>query len=132
MTDEQQNVLESAPKKRSTPGDFKKGFDERRWLKGRPRVPKDTKRLFDHLLWEVLSEEIENKNTHEKVDRLRAMLRSMTTGQMAGRIEILNRILGKVPQALELGGKDGDAIVLKVVYDDRVPDKPTPTPPETS
>lgn len=94
---------------------FRKGFDERRWLRGRPRVPKDTQKLFSHLLWEVLSEEIENKATGEKIDRLRAMLRSMTTGQMAGRIEILNRVLGKVPQAVNLAGADGKPLLSDVI-----------------
>ena len=49
------------------PGTFKKGFDERRWLKGRPRVPKDAKKLMDNLFWEIMSEEV-TTTTGEKVD----------------------------------------------------------------
>jgi hypothetical protein len=125
--DQQQNVLEPA-KKRSTPGDFKKGFDERRWMRGRPRVPKDVKKLFDNLLWDVLSEEIENKLTGEKVDRLRAMVRSMTTGQTAGKIRILDQIIGKVPQAVNLGGEDGGAITFVIQREHGKDDSTPPTP----
>ena len=100
MTDEE---TANTDKKQSKPWQFKKGFDERRWLHGRPRIPKDAKKLFDNLLWEILSEEITNPTTGEKVDRLRAMLRSMTTSrQSQDKQAILDRILGKVAQAVDV------------------------------
>lgn len=102
MTDS--DAVKPAQTSAKVPGTpFKKGFDERRWLAGRPRVPKDAKKIFDHLLWEVLSEEITNPSTGEKVDRLRAMLRSMTTSrQSADKQAILDRILGKVAQSVDV------------------------------
>jgi len=84
---------------------FKQGFDERRWMDGskKPRVPKDVKALADALMWEIASEELTNPNTGETVDRLRALLRSMTTSkQSADKQAFLDRLLGKVPQNVDV------------------------------
>lgn len=103
MSDEE---TAKADKKQSKPWQFKKGFDERRWLQGRPKVPKNVKALAENLLWEIASEEIENPHTHEKVDRLRALLRSMTTSkQSADKKEFLARLLGAVPQNVDITSK---------------------------
>jgi len=87
-------------------GTFKKGYDPRRWMKGAPRKPKDKKRaeeLLEHVIWDVLSEEIKNPNTGEAIDRLRAMIRSMTTSrQSADKQAILDRIAGKVKQEMDV------------------------------
>ena len=118
MTDNNQQNLDSAGDSPSKPGTFKKGFDSRRWLQGRPKVPKNIKELADHLLWDVASEEIENPVTHEKIDRLRALLRSMTTSkQSADKQEFLNRLLGKVPQNVDVtsGGEKLTQIGLNTV-----------------
>lgn len=88
-------------------GYFKKGFDKRRWMQGAPKKPKNKKlaeELIEHVIWDILSEEIVNPATGEKVDRLRAMIRSMSTNkQMQDRL--LDRIAGKVSQPLEVGGE---------------------------
>jgi hypothetical protein len=84
MTDDlAPNTADTLQKPRGKP--FKQGFDERRWNGGskNPRVPKDVKKLFDHLIWDVLSEEIEHPITHKKTDRFRLMLRSMTTSKQS-------------------------------------------------
>lgn len=116
MTDQQE--LDKTGKK-PKPGTFKPGFDERRWLQGRPKVPKNVKALAENLLWEIASEEIENPHTGEKVDRLRALLRSMTTSkQSADKKEFLARLLGAVPQALDMtsGGEKLDTIkVIEII-----------------
>jgi hypothetical protein len=82
---------------------FAPGFDERRWLKGRPRVPKDTAALMTNLLWEIASEEITNPTTGEKVDRLRALIRSLTTSKhSADKIHFLDRLAGKVTERVDV------------------------------
>ena len=100
-------ILDESPK----PGTFKKGYDPRRWLKGQPKKPKDKKKaeeLLEHVIWDVLSEEITNPNTGEAIDRLRAMVRSMTTSrQSADKQAILDRIAGKVSQSVDLSNSDG-------------------------
>jgi hypothetical protein len=64
----------------------------------------------------VLSEEITNPTTGEKVDRLRAMVRSMTTNKQM-QDKILDRILGKVvtPVDITTNGKDVNEIGVKIV-----------------
>ena len=83
-----------------------KGYDPRRWMKGAPKKPKDKKRaeeLLEHIIWDVLSEEIRNPSNGESIDRLRAMIRSMTTSrQSADKQAILERIAGKVVQDIDL------------------------------
>lgn len=102
------------------PGTFKKGYDPRRWMKGAPRKPKDKKKaeeLLEHLIWDVLSEDITHPITGEKIDRFRAMIRSMTTSkQSADRQAILDRIAGKVMQELDVtsGGKTWADIVREL------------------
>ena len=125
MTDDPaESTAETSKKNNGRP--FKKGFDERRWLNGRPRVPKDAKKIFDHLLWEVLSEEITNPATGEKVDRLRAMLRSMTTSrQSADKQALLDRILGKVAQAVDVTSGGEKITAIKVIWDDGSTNTPT-------
>ena len=118
MTDEQensqQNVTNTGKKRPPVSTSFKPGYDPRRWMKGRGKkspTMKEAEKIFSELIWDILSEEIENPNTHEKIDRFRAMLRSMTTSrQSADKQAILDRILGKVSQNVELTGKDGAAL----------------------
>jgi hypothetical protein len=85
---------------------FKKGYDPRRWLKGRNKKPANQKRAEEILLsliWDVLSEEITNPMTGEQVDRFRAMIRSMTTSRQASdKQAILDRIAGKVTQDIDV------------------------------
>jgi len=120
MTDEQENRQQNVPNtvRPPTSGGFKPGYDPRRWMKGRGKkspTMKEAEKIFGELIWDILSEEIENPVTHEKVDRFRAMLRSMTTSrQSADRQAILDRILGKVTDKMELTGKDGEPLNPKV------------------
>lgn len=99
-------TAENVPKPRGTGKPFKKGFDQRRWLQGAPRKPKDkvkAEELLEHVIWDVLSEDLTNPNTGEKIDRLRAMIRSMTTSkQSADKQAILERIAGKVLQNIDV------------------------------
>jgi len=95
-----------------------KGYDPRRWMKGAPRKPKDKKRaeeLLEHVIWDVLSEEIKNPNTGEAIDRLRAMVRSMTTSrQSADKQALLDRIAGKVTQEVDVTS-GGQALTIKII-----------------
>ena len=95
-----------------------KGYDPRRWMKGAPRKPKDKKRaeeLLEHVIWDVLSEEITNPNTGEAIDRLRAMVRSMTTSrQSADKQALLDRIAGKVTQDIDVTS-GGQALTIKII-----------------
>jgi hypothetical protein len=107
---------------------FKQGYDPRRWLKGAPKKPKDKKRaeeLIEHVIWDILSEEITNPSTGEKIDRLRAMLRSMTTSrQSADKQAILDRIIGKVAQSVDVtsaGEKIVSVIEIVKTYKDDPP-----------
>ena len=109
-------------------GSFKKGFDERRWLKGRPKVPKDKQALFDGLIWEILSEEVEHPVTKEKVDRLRLMLRSMTTNKNQ-QDKLLDRVFGKVQERVDLttNGKDINKVLIEYVDSQSTTSKTTPS-----
>jgi hypothetical protein len=115
MTDE----TVKADKNLSKPWLFKKGYDPRRWLKGRNKKPADKKKAEEILLsliWDVFSEEITNPITGEQVDRLRAMVRSMTTSrQSADKQALLDRIAGKVVQVNELKNKDGETLRIEIV-----------------
>lgn len=106
------------PKKKA--GTFRKGFDPRRWMSGAPKKPKDKKKaeeLLEHVIWDVLSEEITNPNTGEAIDRLRAMVRSMTTSrQSADKQAILDRIAGKVKQDVDVtsNGEGLQPVIIKL------------------
>ena len=110
---------EKTDKNLSKPWQFKKGYDQRRWMKGAPRKPKDKKKaeeLLEHVIWDVLSEEIRNPNNGETIDRLRAMIRSMTTSrQSADKQALLDRIAGKVTQGVDLttGGEKINEIGIR-------------------
>jgi hypothetical protein len=85
-------------------GAFKKGFDKRRWLEGRPRIPKDraeAAKIIDNVIWEELSRTITNPDSKEDVDALRLMIRSMIRNKQTQR-DILDRIAGKVMQGLDI------------------------------
>ena len=90
--------------------------------RGRPRIPKSAAQL-NKLLLEIAAEELTNPNNGESINRLRLMLRGMMTSkQSADKQHILDRLYGKIPQPVELSGKDGKdlAIIVKVDID---PDK---------
>ena len=124
MTDQPVNtgeILEESSK----PGTFKKGYDPRRWLKGQPKKPKDKKKaeeLLEHIIWDVLSEEIRNPSNGESIDRLRAMIRSMTTSrQSADKQAILDRIAGKVTQNVDVTS-NGERIQIGIKGFDDIPE----------
>jgi len=102
-----------------------KGYDPRRWMHGAPKKPKDKKKaeeLLEHIIWDVLSEDIEHPITHEKIDRLRAMIRSMTTSrQSADKQAILDRIAGKVTQNVDVTS-GGERIQIGIKGFDDIPD----------
>jgi len=111
------------PKKKA--GTFRKGFDPRRWMTGAPKKPKDKKKaeeLLEHIIWDVLSEEIRNPSNGESIDRLRAMIRSMTTSrQSADKQAILDRIAGKVTQNVDVTS-GGEKIQIGIKGFDDIPD----------
>ena len=124
MTDQPANtgeILEESSK----PGTFKKGYDPRRWLKGQPKKPKDKKKaekLLEHIIWDVLSEDLINPKTGESIDRLRAMIRSMTTSrQSADKQAILDRIAGKVTQNVDVTS-NGERIQIGIKGFDDIPE----------
>ena len=98
-------------------------------MKGAPRKPKDKKKaeeLLEHVIWDVLSEEIRNPNNGETIDRLRAMIRSMTTSrQSADKQALLDRIAGKVMQGVDLttgGEKINEIGIRHIDYRNGIPD----------
>jgi hypothetical protein len=95
-----------------------KGYDERRWKNGRVKKPADLKaaeEMVRGVIWEILSEDLTNPSTGEKIDRLRAMLRSMTTSRQASdKQAILDRIIGKVAQSVDVTSA-GNALVVQIV-----------------
>ena len=117
---------EYQPKPRGKGKPLAKGYDPRRWMHGAPKKPKDKKKaeeLLEHIIWDVLSEEIRNPSNGESIDRLRAMIRSMTTSrQSADKQAILDRIAGKVKQDLEINNTG----ITKVIFE--YSENPTPTP----
>jgi len=123
MSDELAELpAEYQPKPRGKGKPLAKGYDPRRWMKGAPKKPKDKKRaeeLLEHIIWDVLSEEIRNPSNGESIDRLRVMIRSMTTSrQSADKQAILDRIAGKVTQNVDVTS-DGKAInKIEVVWTD--------------
>jgi len=126
MTDELAELLATKqPKPRGKGKPLAKGYDPRRWVHGAPKKPKDKKKAEEILLsliWDVLSEEITNPNTGEQIDRFRAMIRSMTTSrQSADKQAILDRIAGKVMQAVDLQNSDGSLTIniIKATDDKR-------------
>ena len=114
MTDEPVKTGENRP------GTFAKG-DPRINRKGRPRVPKSVVEL-QKLIDEVMAEEIVNPTTGERVQRIRAMLRSLTTGKdTSGKVHILDRRYGKVTDRVDLTtggeklGKDDSDIRAEIL-----------------
>ena len=122
MTDEFAQETAEIQQKKPRGKPLAKGYDPRRWMHGAPKKPKDKKKAEEillHVIWDVLSEEIKNPNTGESIDRLRAMVRSMTTSrQSADKQALLDRIAGKVVQNLDVT-TGGDKITkIQVVWDD--------------
>jgi hypothetical protein len=118
MTDEPVNTGQNRK-----PGTFAKG-DARINRKGRPRVPKSAVEL-NKLIDEIAAEDVVNPATGEQVQRIRAMLRSMMTGKDSrGKVHLLDRRYGKVPDKLEMNSDNKIELVVRYATDD----KPTETP----
>lgn len=99
-------------------GRFKKGFDKRRWLNGRPRIPKDkieAQKIIDNVIWEELSRTIKNPDNQEEIDALRLMIRSMIRNKNM-QDKILDRIIGKVTQAVDVTS-GGESIVTPAIIE---------------
>lgn len=105
MTDElAEFTADESVKKKPRGKPLAKGYDERRWLKGRPKVPKDKARaakIIESVIWEELSREIENADTREKTDALRLMIRSMIRNKQT-QAALLDRVAGKVAQNVDV------------------------------
>ena len=112
-------LADKQPKPRGKGKPLAKGYDPRRWMHGAPKKPKDKKKAEEillHVIWDVLSEEIKNPNTGESIDRLRAMVRSMTTSrQSADKQALLDRIAGKVVQQIEQNNSGEQTLTVKIV-----------------
>ena len=114
-------AVKTAKKHRVVGRPFVKG-DPRINRKGRPPVPKsiiDLQALID----EIADEEVVNPSTGEKIQRLRAMLRSMMTGkETSGKIHILDRRYGKVPQSVDVtsGGESIAPTIIEIIKHESV------------
>ena len=99
---------------------FKKGYDPRRWLNGRGKKSpeqREGEQILRAVIWEELSREFDTARMKplddaDTVDALRLMVRSWIKKRPA---EIAERIAGKVPQPVELTGKDGGAVAVQFV-----------------
>ncbi len=119
MNDLADILADKQPKPRGKGKPLAKGYDPRRWMHGAPKKPKGKKRaeeLLEHIIWDVLSEDLTNPNTGEKIDRLRAMIRSMTTSkQSADKQALLDRIAGKVVQQIEQNNSGEQTLTVKII-----------------
>ena len=103
---------------------FKKGYDPRRWVKGRsPLSPeqKEGERILLAVIWEELSREFDTatmkpKDTPEEIDALRLMVRTWIKKKPE---LIAERIAGKVTDRVDLSNSDGS---LKPVVNVYIPD----------
>lgn len=114
MTDETLKPAENLLTGREK-GAFKKGYDPRRWVKGRPKIPADQKKakeIFSSVLWEELSRMIENKETGEYIDALRLMTRSMIRNKNTHQF-IVEFIAGKVAQGVDVTS-GGEKIIVTI------------------
>jgi hypothetical protein len=99
---------------------FKKGYDPRRWLKGRGKKSADQKKgeeILRAVIWDELSREFDGKNgkamdDEETVDALRMMVRTWMRKRPG---EIADRIAGKVKEEIEHTGD----VTLTVKYQDK-------------
>ena len=130
MTDE---LAPKSAKKKPRGIVFKKGYDPRRWLNGRGKKSpeqREGEQILRAVIWEELSREFDTARMKplddaETVDALRLMVRTWIKKRPA---EIAERIAGKVPQPVELTGKDGGAVatassVLTIYLPDNGRDK---------
>jgi len=99
---------------------FKKGYDPRRNLRGVPKTALEVKKRFEKIGAELLllKEKVPIPGTDEyetvqyEITRMDAMLRRMySSNSPADRKEILERVAGKVPQAVTVGGPNGEALI---------------------
>lgn len=88
---------------------FKPGPDPRRNLKGRPTIPKSQREMAE-LLVELSAEEVEDPGG-VKAARLVHMLRRMFFSRNPkDHSELLDRMLGKVPQPMKVDVSEGSSI----------------------
>jgi hypothetical protein len=99
-------------------GSFKKGYDPRRWLAGRPKIPADQKKakdIFASVLWDEFSRMIENKETGELTDALRLMVRQMIRNKNTNQF-LVEFIAGKVKQDMDVtSGGEKIVNVIEIV-----------------
>jgi hypothetical protein len=98
---------------------FKKGYDPRRWLKGRGKKSADQKKgeeILRAVIWDELSREFDARDgkavdAEETVDALRMMVRSWMRKRPG---EIADRIAGKVTEKVDVtsNGKGINEIVM--------------------
>lgn len=118
MTDLTPKPAEKLSKNNGKP--FAKGYDKRRWLAGRPKIPKDkaeADKILTAVIWEELSRVINNPETGEDNDALRLMVRSMIRKHQTQNA-ILDRIAGKVQQTVDVTSA-GQAITEIRIDDER-------------
>lgn len=115
------NSAEKSDKKtRGRP--FTGADDPRRHKTGRPRVPKSQLEL-NKLIDEIMAEEIEHPVTHEQVQRVRAMLRSMMTGKdTSGKVHILDRRYGKVKDVIDVTSRNPIRLIVEYIDKDKKED----------
>ena len=110
MTDEPENRQQNQPngkKRPPTSGSLKKGYDPRRWLKGRgPKSPeqREGEEILRTVIWEELSREFDAATmkpleSTSEIDAMRLMVRSWIKKKPN---EIADRIAGAVTKNMDI------------------------------
>ena len=129
MTDEPESNLQNqveTPKRGNNPtgkGGLKKGYDPRRWLKGRgPKSPeqREGEEILRTVIWEELSREFDTSTMKpleqsETIDTMRLMVRSwiktrpdLIAERIAGKVLEKHNITGETKQRIEIVYVDSD------------------------
>ncbi len=114
MTDQVSSTPAKTCEKKPRGKPFQKGHDPRRNTKGAHKSFDDARALVQQLGNEIIT----SKDGSISMSRFQMIFKDwLSSGNFQKQKAAIELAFGKVPDKVELGGKDGGPVILHVIYD---------------